>query len=119
MGRRRLIEVGDKVVCIKAPGVTPRGPKDVPSVGGYYVITGIYKERYGLGCTLAGLDPRPYKGYFLHVSRSTFGQELGWYFEKLDTPFDLDTLIQTMRAPKNADVDTPTPVPVLYTHDQT
>lgn len=74
-----MIDVGDEVVALLDGGCDKRGrPYDRPKRGQIYRITGIYEMRYGLGCTLEGLDPRPYRGYFLFVKRQ--GQ---WYFRKL------------------------------------
>lgn len=74
-----MINVGDEVVALLDGGTDRRGcPYDRPRRGQIYRITGIYEMRYGLGCTLEGMDPRPYRGYFLFVKRQ--GQ---WYFRKI------------------------------------
>lgn len=57
-------------------------PFQRPIAGRVYRITGIYEERYGLGCTLQDMDPFPYKGYFLF--RTGKGQLSGWYFKKME-----------------------------------
>lgn len=97
-----MISEGDKVVAIKKAQQDRKGlPLQVPTVGSYYVVSRVYKMRYGLGCQLEGLDHRPYRGYLLYVEKPSFKTwELGWYFEKLETELDFGTLMQTMSRPK-------------------
>lgn len=73
-----MIGVGDKVVAVKEPIMRPH-------VGKIYTITSIYRANYGLGCTLEGLDPSPFRGYLLHVRKPwRRGMEEGWYFRKVE-----------------------------------
>lgn len=58
--------------------------------GHVYRITGTYEMPYGLGCTLLGLNPWPYAGYFLH--RRGKGTMSGWYFEPLKEADDEEFL---------------------------
>lgn len=72
-----MFDIGDEVVAIRNGGKDRRGrPHDRPVKGEVYRITGIYRMSYGLGCTLEGLDPSPYRGFFL-VCRGEL------YFRKL------------------------------------
>jgi hypothetical protein len=76
-------------VAIRNGGRDSAGlPRERPVAGGTYRILGIYQMRYGLGCRLAGMDPFPYKGYFLFVRPGTRNIEPGWYFEKLEKADD-------------------------------
>lgn len=81
-----MIGVGDRVVAVKDPGLDELGqPWSRPTKGKIYVITGIYQARYGLGCTLKGLDPSPFRGYLLHVRKPwRRDMEAGWYFRKVE-----------------------------------
>lgn len=78
--------VGDLVVAVKRGGQDRSGlPEIVPQVGMLYRITAIYRMRYGYGCRLEGMDPRPYKGYLLWVTPKHIGPlEPGWYFRKAE-----------------------------------
>lgn len=80
------LKVGDLVVAIKRGGQDKRGlPERVPQVGMVYRITGIYRMAYGAGCTLEGMDPRPYKGFFLYVDSLCVPIiKRGWYFRKAE-----------------------------------
>lgn len=70
---------GDLVVATKNGGQDEIGqPVERPYRGQLYRITEIYEMNYGLGCRLEGLDPYPYKGYFL-CRRNKRGEEV-WYF---------------------------------------
>lgn len=84
-------KVGDVVEAIKNGGFDATGyPRQRPEIGRYYRITSIYKMSYGLGCTLAGMNPAPYKGYFLYVKPGRLSVPAGWYFrpiEKADEDF--------------------------------
>lgn len=85
-------KVGDVVEAIKDGGRDANGlPRARPMAGRFYRITSIYEMRYGLGCTLAGMDAAPYRGYFLFVKPRTIrNQPHGWYFrpiEKADEEF--------------------------------
>ena len=72
--------VGDLVVALRPGGQDARRrPKRVPEPGGIYRITSVYRMAYGLGCTLEGMNPAPYRGFFLFVER---GRNKGWYFRK-------------------------------------
>jgi hypothetical protein len=74
--------VGDMVVATRDGGHDRQGlPIERPRAGKMYRISSIYEMAYGLGCTLEGLDPRPYKGYFLHVNK---GKNAGWYFKPVE-----------------------------------
>lgn len=85
------ISVGDKVVCKRRPGMDDHGrPAIQPVVGQVYVVTGLYQMFYGYGCTLEGLDPKPYRGYILKMinNKNMPDMELGWYFEKVVPAMD-------------------------------
>lgn len=70
---------GDLVVATRSGGQDEIGqPVERPYKGRLYRITDIYEMNYGLGCRLEGLDPYPYKGYFL-CRRNKRGEEV-WYF---------------------------------------
>jgi hypothetical protein len=92
------IRVGDAVVAIRNGGHDSDGlPFQRPIAGNVYRITSVYQMRYGLGCTLRGMDPFPYRGYFLYV-RS--GSKKGWYFERLAPaePSWTETLYELLRS---------------------
>lgn len=78
--------VGDVVQAVRDGGHDASGlPFQRPVAGKLYRITGIYEMRYGLGCTLQGMNPAPYRGYFLYVSPGIMrGVHPGWYFKKVD-----------------------------------
>lgn len=76
------IDVGDVVVALRDGGHDKDGfPRERPIKGRLYRITGIYTMPYGLGCTLLGMDPFPYRGFFL--LRETKRGGLVPYFEKV------------------------------------
>lgn len=84
------IRPGDVVVCIKKPGQDPKGrPVEIPVVKKTYRVVHVYRECYGLGVSLAGMNPHPYQGYFLFVDEDCAAQcfgkpvEGGWYFKKV------------------------------------
>lgn len=82
-----MIEVGDVVEATMEGGRDRRGlPIQVPMIGRIYRIKSIYEMKYGLGCTLHGMDASPYKGYLLFVidgyARAGFRPQPGWYFRK-------------------------------------
>lgn len=78
------IRVGDAVVAIMNGGHDREGlPIERPVAGKVYRITSIYEMRYGLGCTLKGMDPFPYRGYFLWVRKGNRVITPGWYFDRL------------------------------------
>jgi hypothetical protein len=57
---------GDLVVALLDGKRSPHGfPVVTPKAGHFYIVTSIYEEWYGLGCTLDGLNPKPYRGFFL------------------------------------------------------
>ena len=62
-------------------------PMSVPHVGGRYIVTGTYEMPYGLGCTLLGMDPSPYRGYILH-KRSKKDPRGVWFFVEVDPAED-------------------------------
>lgn len=83
------IRVGDTVVATMHGGHDSAGlPRERPVAGRAYRVLGIYRVRYGLGCRLEGMDPFPYKGYFLFVSpryvRRGMRIQPGWYFTKVE-----------------------------------
>lgn len=83
------IRAGDMVVATKNGGHDSSGmPYERPIAGRAYRVLGVYQMRYGLGCRLEGMDPWPYKGYFLYVHpryvRSRMRAEPGWYFTRLE-----------------------------------
>jgi hypothetical protein len=84
-------KVGDVVEAIKNGGFDATGyPRQRPQIGHYYRITSIYNMSYGLGCTLVGMNPAPYRGYFLYVKPGKLRAPAGWYFrpiEKADPEF--------------------------------
>lgn len=60
------IEAGDLVVALRDGARSPSGfPIKVPKKGMFYIVTGVYTEWYGLGCTLEGMNARPWKGFYL------------------------------------------------------
>lgn len=80
------MKVGDLVMAVRDGGHDANGfPRERPIAGRYYRITGIYTMSYGLGCTLAGMEPFPYKGYFLmriiRTRRDAYAER--WYFESV------------------------------------
>lgn len=99
-----MISVGDVVVAIKPGGHDREGfPLQRPIVGRHYRVTSIYGMRYGLGCTLQGMDPFPYRGYFLHVTKGGQTIERGWYFRKVEAA-DVEwteTLYELLRSKKH------------------
>jgi hypothetical protein len=91
-----VISVGDVVVATKDGGHDSAGfPVQRPIAGKTYRVTGIYKMKYGLGCTLQGMDPAPYNGYFLFVKRRGKTVQDGWYFSPI--PQADDDFIEFMR----------------------
>ena len=83
------IAVGDVVVAIKDGGHDSLGrPWQRPRTDSHYRVTSIYPMKYGLGCTLEGMDPSPYRGYFLRVNKRGRNVQGGWYFEKLEAADD-------------------------------
>lgn len=83
-----MIRVGDVVQCVKPAEKSEDGlPSKVPEVGKIYRITGVYLCRYGLGCTLEGLDPYPFRGFCFYVEDTRFNRRhfksVGRFFEKV------------------------------------
>lgn len=80
-----MIGVGDEVICIQDQGPAPLGPCDLPRFGEKYIVTGVYRAKYGLGCTLHGMNHRPYRGYLLFV-HDPFHPSIkrGWYYAKVE-----------------------------------
>jgi hypothetical protein len=77
---------GDVVVAVRDGGYDTAGrPVQRPERGKTYRIESVYEMRYGLGCTLVGMDPSPYRGYFLHVRKRSRSFEAGWYFERIES----------------------------------
>jgi hypothetical protein len=73
------IKEGDLLVALLDGVRSPSGfPVVVPKKGQLYRCTGVYPEWYGFGCTLEGLNHKPYKGFFL-LSHGI------WYFKKVVT----------------------------------
>lgn len=71
-------KAGDLVEAIRDGGHDKLGqPWQRPKRGRIYRLASVYATWYGLGCTLVGLDPKPYAGYFL-----LRGKEL--YFRKVE-----------------------------------
>jgi hypothetical protein len=102
------IGVGDAVVALKNGGHDSAGlPSQRPIAGCTYRITSIYEMKYGLGCTLKGMDPFPYRGYFLYVRRSsTSGRvQKGWYFERVEKadPEFTEALYDLLRSKEKVD----------------
>lgn len=97
--------VGDIVVATRDGGHDKDGlPRERPTAGKTYRITSIYEMSYGLDCTLEGLDPRPYRGYFLRVDNGP-KHNRGEYFkpmEKADDEFT-KTLYEYIRSNEDAD----------------
>lgn len=56
---------GDLVVALRDGAQVNGYPRVVPKKGSLYRVTSVYREWYGFGCTLEGLSPKPYKGFFL------------------------------------------------------
>jgi hypothetical protein len=60
------IRDGDLVIALRDGKRSPSGfPVVIPKKGQLYRCTGVYTQWYGLGCTLEGLNPKPWKGFFL------------------------------------------------------
>jgi hypothetical protein len=77
------LRVGDLVIATRNGGHDKDNlPVERPVAGRAYRIVGIYKMKYGYGCRLEGLDPHPYRGYFLFVNST--GAIGGWYFKKVE-----------------------------------
>lgn len=78
-----MIGPGSLVVALKDGGHDAMGlPTERPIAGHVYVINDTYEMPYGLGCTLVGMDPAPYRGYILH-RRSKRNPEGTWYFQEV------------------------------------
>lgn len=83
----RLPRIGEVVVALRDGGHDKDGfPRERPLAGRTYRITSIYEMPYGYGCTLAGLDPFPYAGYFLW--RKGKKKLSGWYFKPIEAASD-------------------------------
>jgi len=79
-----VINVGDIVTATRNGGRDKQGrPTQRPLAGRTYRVTSIYQMDYGLGCTLRGMEPWPYRGYFLYVAEGC-GRLSGWYFSKVE-----------------------------------
>jgi len=79
---------GDDMAALHDGGRDPDGlPVQAPVAGQRYKLTGIYRAPYGLGCTLLNMDPYPYRGYFLFITKNQWVRQRnlrpGWYFRKL------------------------------------
>jgi hypothetical protein len=96
------VAVGDVVVALRNGGHDKLNrPVQRPILGRTYRIASIYEMKYGLGCTLEGMDPSPYRGYFLWVRagikmKATRELTAGWYFEL--APVKDDWLERTLAA---------------------
>jgi hypothetical protein len=94
------MDAGDVVVALEDGGHDKDGfPRQRPLKGRTYRLTGIYTMPYGLGCTLEGLDPFPYRGYFLMRAK---GKKQRWYFEKLQPADDEFTAMMQALLRKSA-----------------
>lgn len=84
----RLPFVGEVVVAMRDGGHDNDGfPRERPLAGRTYRVTGIYEMPYGYGCTLDGMDPFPYQGYFLFRKGrkdGKFSKLAGWYFKPME-----------------------------------
>lgn len=83
----RRVRVGDMVIALRDGERDPmRGlPIACPRKGGVYRVTDIYPMWYGLGCQLEGLNPTPYKGYFLWKRGRALDRAKGRsYFRKIE-----------------------------------
>lgn len=75
----RRVRVGDRVIALRD------GERDLsrglsvacPRRGGVYRIPDIYPMWYDLGCQLEGLNPTPFKGYFLWKRGRTLDRHKG------------------------------------------
>lgn len=77
------LKPGDTLVALRNGGKDSFGlPEQRPVKGRQYVLTSIYPMKYGFGCTLEGMNPKPYRGYLLFVDNTKFKR--GWYFRKLE-----------------------------------
>lgn len=81
----REIHVGSVVVATRDGGYDDDGlPLARPIAGRTYRVESIYVMHYGLGCTLQGMDPRPYRGYLLFVNERSYPLAPGWYFKPIE-----------------------------------
>lgn len=93
-----MIRKGDVVEAIRDGGVDRNYlPEIIPEKSKLYRVTSVYDAKYGLGCTLKGLDPRPYKGYLLFVLPGIKFAEPGWYFRKVDAEIDFVNLMNVIK----------------------
>jgi hypothetical protein len=80
-----VIEPGQIVVATRDGGHDRYNlPKVRPIAGRTYRVETIYNMRYGLGCTLSGMDPAPYRGYLLLVNPGMGSMREGWYFKPVE-----------------------------------
>ena len=82
----RLINPGDKLICVLPPAVSAGGlPEQLPRIGRRYTLADTYSAPYGIGCTLEELDARPYRGYvFWALPGNSLHVAAGWYFARLE-----------------------------------
>lgn len=74
---------GSVVIAILDGGHDASGlPVQRPRAGEQYKVIDTYEMPYGLGCTLEGMEPAPYRGYILH-RRSKKNPDGVWYFEEV------------------------------------
>lgn len=102
------IEVGSAVVAVRDGGIDSQGlPLERPRARHVYRITSIYQMAYGLGCTLKGMNPQPYKGYLLNVTNPRARMSQGWYFELVEPADDefSQTLYDYLRSRDNVPVE--------------
>ena len=62
-----VIKPGDVVVAVRDGGQDRQGRpggRNLPRKGKLYRVTSLYLMPYGVGVTLKGMDPTPYRGYF-------------------------------------------------------
>lgn len=84
-----MIRRGSIVVAMRDGGHDAMGrPWQRPRKGTAYRVRSVYRMRYGLGCTLEGMDHRPFRGYLLYVARPFGDAETGWYFKEVEKADD-------------------------------
>lgn len=86
-----MIGPGSVVVALKKGGRDIYGrPAQVPEPGKRYTVIETYEMGYGLGCTLEGMDPSPYRGYVLFRAKGKkqpggkVARDGTWLFAEVD-----------------------------------
>ena len=98
-----MIQPGDVVEAVMDGGRDRHGlPIQYPVTGRIYKVRSIYEMRYGLGCTLYGMNPRPYKGYLLFVLPESKFAKTGWYFRKAEADDEFKQMMSEIRRKVNA-----------------